>query len=117
MATVTSNRKDDWRKEFYKNGYPKEVIVIEDSPTPPKTPEKVHNKPVRPPSIITISDGDHLPPAASTRSKRNRRDLDENQKNTSQQKQKQYISIPTPPSATATIKKRRKINPSQSKYK
>ncbi|ORX54989.1 kinase-like protein [Hesseltinella vesiculosa] len=25
----------DWEKDFYKNGYPKEVIVIDDSPTPP----------------------------------------------------------------------------------
>ncbi|KAG0735570.1 hypothetical protein G6F57_013657 [Rhizopus arrhizus] len=25
---------EDWKREFYKNGYPREVIVIEDSPTP-----------------------------------------------------------------------------------
>ncbi|KAI8086306.1 CMGC/CLK protein kinase [Halteromyces radiatus] len=28
-------KKENWEKEFYKNGYPTEVIVIEDSPTPP----------------------------------------------------------------------------------
>ncbi|KAG9305441.1 hypothetical protein G9A89_021159 [Geosiphon pyriformis] len=25
----------NWREEFYRNGYPQEIIVIEDSPTPP----------------------------------------------------------------------------------
>lgn len=30
-----------WEEEFYKNGYPKEVIVIEDSPTPPASSSSV----------------------------------------------------------------------------
>ncbi|KAI8367960.1 kinase-like domain-containing protein [Choanephora cucurbitarum] len=29
------NRDKSWEKEFYKNGYPTETIVISDSPTPP----------------------------------------------------------------------------------
>ncbi|KAI8335057.1 kinase-like domain-containing protein [Chlamydoabsidia padenii] len=37
MATKTSN-KSDWQTEFYKNGYPNEVIIIADSPTPQNTP-------------------------------------------------------------------------------
>src|SRR2546430_59597 len=28
----------NWREEFYRNGIPNEVIVIEDSPTPAKSP-------------------------------------------------------------------------------
>ncbi|KAG1445044.1 hypothetical protein G6F56_010055 [Rhizopus delemar] len=31
---MTLKKTRDWEKEFYKNGYPKEVIVIEDSPSP-----------------------------------------------------------------------------------
>lgn len=36
-ATTTGKRKNNigWEKDFYKNGYPQEVIVISDSPTPP----------------------------------------------------------------------------------
>ncbi|KAL1925365.1 uncharacterized protein VTP21DRAFT_248 [Calcarisporiella thermophila] len=40
MAAITSRRKrfnPDWEKDFYRNGYPAEVIVI-NSPTPPPTP-------------------------------------------------------------------------------
>ncbi|SAM08409.1 hypothetical protein [Absidia glauca] len=37
MTTVASN-KNNWQTEFYKNGYPNEVIVIGDSPTPPNSP-------------------------------------------------------------------------------
>lgn len=29
------SKKRGWENDFYKNGYPKEVIVISDSPTPP----------------------------------------------------------------------------------
>lgn len=93
MAAVTSNRKDDWRTEFYKNGYPNEVIVIEDSPTPPKADPTTTN-------TIVIDDIEHLPPAASTRSKRSRRDQPVSNNNT----QLKHI-----PAASNSIRKRRKI--------
>lgn len=37
-------KKKGWESDFYKNGYPQEVIVISDSPTPP------------PPSCLTSQD-------------------------------------------------------------
>ncbi|CAO3643425.1 unnamed protein product [Mucor hiemalis] len=42
---ITRKRKSSsgWEKDFYKNGYPKEVIVISDSPTPP--PPSLPNQP------------------------------------------------------------------------
>ncbi|CEG66931.1 Putative CMGC/CLK protein kinase [Rhizopus microsporus] len=43
---MTRKRTADWEKDFYKNGYPKEVIVIEDSPTPsPPSPAHYANAP------------------------------------------------------------------------
>jgi hypothetical protein len=38
---MTRKRTADWEKDFYKNGYPEEVIVIEDSPAP-SPPSPVH---------------------------------------------------------------------------
>ncbi|ORY98791.1 kinase-like domain-containing protein [Syncephalastrum racemosum] len=32
LASSKQNREPDWQTEFYKNGYPKEIIVIEDTP-------------------------------------------------------------------------------------
>ncbi|KAF7723084.1 dual specificity protein kinase kns1 [Apophysomyces ossiformis] len=34
-AHAKRKRSANWEAEFYKNGYPKEVIVIDDTPTPP----------------------------------------------------------------------------------
>lgn len=77
MTTVATRRRKrssntDWKQDFYRNGYPTEVIVIEDSPTP---------APDQQPSNGSTSNGqqqNHVqpyaaPPAASTRSKRPRR--------------------------------------------
>jgi dual-specificity kinase len=42
MTTMAQDPKArHWEEEFYKNGYPKEVIVIEDSPTPPASSSSV----------------------------------------------------------------------------
>jgi hypothetical protein len=77
MTTVATRRRKrspntDWKQDFYRNGYPTEVIVIEDSPTP--APDLLS-------SNGSTSHGQQqnhaqpyaAPPAASTRSKRPRR--------------------------------------------
>ncbi|KAI7869018.1 kinase-like domain-containing protein [Spinellus fusiger] len=103
------SRKENWQAEFYKNGYPSEVIVIEDTPTPQPSPSSqqqqqqqqqheeeeenlISSRPTHANNMITrraiaaqlIENSNHLldntiqyntgPPAASTRSKRPRRD-------------------------------------------
>ncbi|KAG0165840.1 dual specificity protein kinase kns1 [Apophysomyces sp. BC1034] len=65
MSTSTSRHpQKNWEAEFYKNGYPQEVIVIDDTPTPPP--------PQQEPAVQY-----YLPPSASTRSKRLRKDQPE----------------------------------------
>lgn len=82
--------KEDWKSDFYKNGMPHEVIVIEDTPPPSTTP--VNNTPYRVQQSIPYLLG---PPAASTRSKRTRKDTPKNE--------------PIPPQPqTATLKRRKK---------
>jgi dual-specificity kinase len=64
----STRRNSDWKSDFYKNGVPKEIIVIEDTP-PPSSSEARH--------LNTSSSGYQVesayllgPPASSTRSKR-----------------------------------------------
>ncbi|EIE88670.1 hypothetical protein RO3G_13381 [Rhizopus delemar RA 99-880] len=63
-------QNDHWKADFYKNGKPKEIIVIEDTPPPS---EEVNNKSNY--RVEVLSPG---PPAASTRSKRTRAAVQEN---------------------------------------
>ncbi|KAG0742334.1 hypothetical protein G6F57_005794 [Rhizopus arrhizus] len=63
-------QNDHWKADFYKNGKPKEIIVIEDTPPPS---EEVNNKSNY--RVEVLSPG---PPAASTRSKRTRATVQEN---------------------------------------
>ncbi|CDS11137.1 hypothetical protein LRAMOSA03400 [Lichtheimia ramosa] len=37
ILSTKRNRGSNWEAEFYKNGYPKEIIVIEDTPPPDQT--------------------------------------------------------------------------------
>ncbi|GAB5591468.1 serine threonine protein kinase CMGC group [Umbelopsis nana] len=77
MTTVATRRRKrspntDWKADFYRNGYPSEVIVIEDSPTP------THDQRQNSTSNSNAQQLNHAsayttPPAASTRSKRPRR--------------------------------------------
>lgn len=65
-----TEEKKDWKADFYKNGIPKEVIVIEDTPPPSEsnTPlQTSYHVQQRTPYLLG-------PPAASTRSKRIRKD-------------------------------------------
>lgn len=75
---MTSEVKKDWKADFYKNGIPKEVIVIEDTPPP-----SAANTPSAPNTSYRVeqanTDYPVGPPATSTRSKRNRRDSDTGQ--------------------------------------
>lgn len=73
--------KEDWKKDFYKNGVPTEVIVIEDTPPPSlqisqTTNTHIHTNSIRrtQPTIPNLLG----PPAASTRSKRIRKDTPKN---------------------------------------
>lgn len=86
--------KEDWKRDFYKNGIPQEVIVIEDTPPPSTTP--VNNTPYRVQQSIPYLLG---PPASSTRSKRIRNESPKN-------------DLPPPP-PPPTVKRRKK----DSKYK
>ncbi|CDH58622.1 cmgc clk protein kinase [Lichtheimia corymbifera JMRC:FSU:9682] len=38
ILSTKRNRGSNWEAEFYKNGYPKEIIVIEDTPPPDQAP-------------------------------------------------------------------------------
>lgn len=77
MTTVATRRRKrspntDWKADFYRNGYPSEVIVIEDSPSP------THDQRQNSTSNSNAQQLNHAsayttPPAASTRSKRPRR--------------------------------------------
>ncbi|KAJ2963440.1 hypothetical protein NQZ79_g1488 [Umbelopsis isabellina] len=77
MTTVATRRRKrssntDWKQDFYRNGYPTEVIVIEDSPTPAPDQQSSNG------STSNGQQQNHVqpyaaPPAASTRSKRPRR--------------------------------------------
>lgn len=89
--------QQDWQKDFYKNGVPAEVIVIEDTPPPTSSSSSSHKN----------TSGYHIqqtipylldPPAASTRSKRTRKDS----------------NVTLPLSSTST-KKRKKDIPATSK--
>lgn len=98
--------KEDWKRDFYKNGMPTEVIVIEDTPPPSTTP--VNNTPYRVEQSIPYLLG---PPAASTRSKRTRKDTPKNSE----------LPLPPPP-PPSTVKRRKKdggatITAAQGKYK
>lgn len=62
MSTTKRNRAPNWEAEFYKNGYPKEIIVIEDTP-PPEQDQKqpssttrytVVTAPAPPPNITAL---------------------------------------------------------------
>lgn len=79
--------KNDWKREFYRNGVPSEVIVIEDTPPPQQEQQQqqeqrqqqithTSNRPIRraQPTIPYLLG----PPAASTRSKRIRKDTPKN---------------------------------------
>ncbi|KAI9272429.1 kinase-like domain-containing protein [Helicostylum pulchrum] len=73
--------KEDWKKDFYKNGVPTEVIVIEDTPPPSQqisqtTRTHINTNSIRhtQPTIPNLLG----PPAASTRSKRIRKDTPKN---------------------------------------
>ncbi|KAI8094744.1 kinase-like domain-containing protein [Thamnidium elegans] len=73
--------KEDWKKDFYKNGVPTEVIVIEDTPPPSQqitqtTYTHTNTNSIRrtQPTIPNLLG----PPAASTRSKRIRKDTPKN---------------------------------------
>ncbi|KAI9012094.1 hypothetical protein CLU79DRAFT_770454 [Phycomyces nitens] len=47
-TTITKRRRpDDWKVEFYKNGYPKDVVVIEDTP-PPQAQMTTNDEPILP---------------------------------------------------------------------
>ncbi|KAI8077745.1 kinase-like domain-containing protein [Halteromyces radiatus] len=116
MTTMAPTGKDSWQTEFYKNGYPKEVIVIEDSPTPPRTPQQESQYS----STCTLKhtplmNDTILPPAASTRSKRAIREQEE-QQNTQvrwqkRRQQQQQQPLPSTPTFTpTTTKKRRKLS-------
>lgn len=74
MTTVATRRRKrspntDWKADFYRNGYPAEVIVIEDSPTPTLDQHNTHTNNQQQNHVSTYT----TPPAASTRSKRPRR--------------------------------------------
>jgi dual-specificity kinase len=74
MTTVATRRRKrsantDWKADFYRNGYPAEVIVIEDSPTPTPDQHNTHTNNQQQNHVSTYT----TPPAASTRSKRPRR--------------------------------------------
>ncbi|CAO3689944.1 unnamed protein product [Umbelopsis vinacea] len=74
MTTVATRRRKrssntDWKADFYRNGYPAEVIVIEDSPTPTPDQLNTHTNNQQQNHVSTYT----TPPAASTRSKRPRR--------------------------------------------
>ncbi|OBZ86430.1 Dual specificity protein kinase lkh1 [Choanephora cucurbitarum] len=73
---MTSEVKKDWKADFYKNGIPKEVIVIEDTPPPSTT-----NTPSIPNTSYRVeqanTDYPVGPPATSTRSKRTRREQEQ----------------------------------------
>lgn len=84
--------KEDWKRDFYKNGMPTEVIVIED--TPPLSTTPVNNTPYRVEQSIPYLLG---PPAASTRSKRTRKDTPKNSE----------LPLPPPP-PPSTVKRRKK---------
>ncbi|KAI8881692.1 kinase-like protein [Backusella circina FSU 941] len=63
----STRRNSDWKNEFYKNGVPKEVIVIEDTP-PPSNGSSRH---LNTSSSYQVESAYLLgPPASSTRSKR-----------------------------------------------
>ena len=65
VSTKRNNRGSNWEAEFYKNGYPKEIIVIEDTPPPDQTQS---------PSTYTVVPAPAPPlpisPTSNTRSKR-----------------------------------------------
>ncbi|KAI8327136.1 kinase-like domain-containing protein [Choanephora cucurbitarum] len=73
---MTSEVKKDWKADFYKNGIPKEVIVIEDTPPPSTT-----NTPSIPNTSYRVeqpnTDYPVGPPATSTRSKRTRKEQEQ----------------------------------------
>ncbi|CAO3617607.1 unnamed protein product [Mucor fragilis] len=64
-AKLQHKRKRSWEKEFYKNGFPSEVIVISDSPTPtppPSLPQATNSS-----SSSSSSSHDSLYPAHKRR--------------------------------------------------
>src|SRR6478736_1021053 len=64
-AKLQHKRKRSWEKEFYKNGFPSEVIVISDSPTPtppPSLPQTTNSS-----SSSSSSSHDSLYPANKRR--------------------------------------------------
>ncbi|KAK4520208.1 medium-chain fatty acid-CoA ligase faa2 [Mucor velutinosus] len=88
--------KQDWKIDFYKNGVPKEVIVIEDTPPPSSTGNSTSSTSsyhVQQQSIPYLIG----PPAASTRSKRPRKDTVQNSN-----------GLPPPPPPQQPVKRRRK---------
>ncbi|GAA5808174.1 hypothetical protein MFLAVUS_001558 [Mucor flavus] len=73
--------KEDWKKDFYKNGVPTEVIIIEDTPPLSQQISQTTNTHIPTNSIRrTQPTIPNLlgPPAASTRSKRIRKDTPKN---------------------------------------
>jgi dual-specificity kinase len=73
-----TEEKKDWKVDFYKNGIPKEVIVIEDTPPPSESSTPLQTTSYRVQQSIPYLLG---PPAASTRSKRIRKDSPTQQNN------------------------------------
>ncbi|KAI9352347.1 kinase-like domain-containing protein [Pilaira anomala] len=103
--------KNDWKREFYRNGVPSEVIVIEDTPPPQQEQEQqqqqqqeqrqqeithTSNRPIRraQPTIPYLLG----PPAASTRSKRIRKDTPKN-------------DLPPPPPPPPVKRRKKDANP------
>ncbi|ORZ15259.1 kinase-like domain-containing protein [Absidia repens] len=123
MTIMASSGENNWKVEFYKNGYPDEVIVIEDSPTPPSTPLTQEPSYSTSTSIAQTPVSNHmLPPAASTRSKRALRDQEEHraaqlqrqqlfqlqQQQLQQQRKRRQQHLPTSPVATPAVHKKRR---------
>ncbi|KAI8377781.1 kinase-like domain-containing protein [Radiomyces spectabilis] len=119
-STATSTKRtrpDNWEAEFYKNGYPKEVIVIEDTPTPPPEDKLQHTVHLPPATTTTTADaakGSTVtqdpssqyylpPPSASTRSKRARKVANNNG-------DAQVVLAVKNGASTNTAKRRRKEN-------
>ncbi|KAI9020178.1 kinase-like domain-containing protein [Phycomyces nitens] len=121
-------RRENWQADFYKNGYPNDVIVIEDTPPPmpiqsqqQPSPLQLRPQPEHPSGVIddttafSAARQPHLtnlatrrpatlttdhnplyytgPPAASTRSKRSRKDQDQEPENTSNQQSTSKVVI------------------------
>lgn len=108
MTTVASN-KTSWQTEFYKNGYPNEVIVIGDSPTPPNSPCKSQLY-LRYSTSKWYLLSPYTHTAVTTRSRQQKHDL---LPPLQQPRQSQLQKLPYSPVQTpATSRKRRKVGAS-----